>query len=73
MNLRATTLKPQNDRPGHTQMKSILVVPPIGCSQVWIGLSEPQQQQVAATVIQICQALIHHCPQPIEHSGGNYE
>jgi hypothetical protein len=69
MNLKATTLKPQNDRPSTTQMKCIL----IGCSQVWIGLSEPQQQQVATTVIKICQALVHHGPQPIEHSGGSHE
>ena len=70
MNLRAMTLKPQNDRPGNTQMEFHLAIPPIQSSQVWIGLSKPQQQLVAMTVIKICQALAHCCPQPTMYSGG---
>lgn len=73
MNLRATMLKGQNDRPSQTQGACVLVVASIGCSQVWIGLSETQQQHVAMTVIQICQVLAHQRSSPTEPSGGNHE
>jgi hypothetical protein len=67
MNLGAMTLKSQNDRPRNIQMKFHLAISPIQSSQVWIGLSEPQQQLVAMTVIQVCQALAYRCPQPTMH------
>ncbi|WP_220198396.1 hypothetical protein [Ktedonospora formicarum] len=51
---------------GNQQTKLVLDVPPIQNAQVWIGLSEPQQQTVAATVVRICQALAHHRARPTE-------
>src|SRR5487761_1136158 len=54
------------------QARTISSVPPIQSSQVWIGLSEPQQQLVATTVIKICQMLAHGCPQQTTSEGGTY-
>ena len=55
------------------QANAPLSVPPIQNSQVWIGLSEPQQQMVATTVIKICQALAHGCPQQMASEGAIHE
>lgn len=51
---------------GNPQAKPVLAVPPIQNAQIWTGLSEPQQQTVAATVVRICQALAHHLAKPTE-------
>jgi hypothetical protein len=48
------------------QTNTVSAVPPILSGQVWTGLSEPQQQMVAATVVKICQALAHHPGKPTE-------
>lgn len=55
------------------QANAISNVPPVQSSQVWIGLSEPQQQRVAMTVIKICQALAHHCLQQAAGAGEIHE
>jgi hypothetical protein len=73
MNLRATTLKPHHDQTATTQMRFILAAPPIGSSEVWTDLSEPQQQLVATTISKICQMLAHHPAPDPESEGRSYE
>ncbi len=55
------------------QTSLVFAVPPIHNTQVWTGLSEPQQQMVAATVVRICQALAHRPAKPAESERITYE
>ena len=55
------------------QTNPVSAVPPIRSSQVWIGLSEQEQQMVAATVVKICQALAHRPAKPTESEVATYE
>lgn len=63
----------RNDPRWVQQANAISNAPPIQSTQVWIGLSEPQQQRVATTVIKICQALVPHCPQQAAGEGETHE
>ena len=73
MNLRATTLKPHNDQTDNTRMRFSLADPPIGSSEVWTDLSEPQQQLVATTISKICQMVAHNPAPDPESEGRSYE
>jgi hypothetical protein len=55
------------------QANAIANVAPIQSAQVWIGLSQPQQQRVATTVIKTCQALVPHRPQQAAGEGETHE
>ncbi len=55
------------------QTNPVSTVPPIRSSQVWIGLSEQEQQMVAATVVKICQALTPRPAKPTESESATYE
>jgi len=58
---------------GNQQTSLVSTVPPIQNAQVWTGLSEPQQQMVAAAVVRICQTLAHRPAKPAESERITYE
>ena len=55
------------------QANLISSIPPIQSSQVWIGLSESQQQLVVTTVTKICQTLAQCYLQQTAREGGTHE
>ena len=70
MNLEDTQPSQRN---WHQQTKLVSAVPPMVGEQVWSGLTQAQQQMVAATIIRICHTLAHQLAKLAESESTTYE